>query len=147
MAKNKKEVIEITDEGIIAVDGLVADFEYLYDKIKTKSCDIVMTNKASYLCLLVPFEHWLSDRVSEEEFKKTVAYIKNEWQKNLEWIKMVEPEDIIKISKENGYKSIRLLASVNNIAANKLYQRIGFKNKGKVRLYNNEYIAYEYVMV
>lgn len=47
MAKNKKEVIEITDEGIIAVDGLVADFEYLYDKIKTKSCDIVMTNKAS----------------------------------------------------------------------------------------------------
>lgn len=100
MAKNKKEVIEITDEGIIAVDGLVADFEYLYDKIKTKSCDIVMTNKASYLCLLVPFEHWLSDRVSEEEFKRTVAYIKNEWHKNLEWIKMVEPEDVIHIYPE-----------------------------------------------
>ena len=82
MAKSKKEVIEITEEGIIIVDDLVADFQYLYDKIKTESCTIVMNSKASYLCLLVPFENWLSERVSEDEFKKTVAYIKNEWQKN-----------------------------------------------------------------
>ena len=97
MAKSKKEVIEITEEGIIIVDDLVADFQYLYDKIKTESCTIVMNSKASYLCLLVPFENWLSERVSEDEFKKSVAYIKNEWQKNEEWIKMLEPEDIIKI--------------------------------------------------
>lgn len=97
MAKSKKEVIEITEEGIIIVDDLVADFQYLYDKIKTESCTIVMNSKASYLCLLVPFENWLSEKVSEDEFKKTVAYIKNEWQKNEEWIKMLEPEDIIKI--------------------------------------------------
>ena len=100
MAKNKKEEIEITEEGIIIADGLVADFQYLYDKIKTKSCRIVMTSKASYICLLVPFEHWLSERVSEEEFKKTVAYIKNEWKRNLERIKMLEPEDIIHIYPE-----------------------------------------------
>ena len=97
MPKSKKEVIEITEEGIIIVDDLVADFRYLYDKIKTESCTIIMNSKASYLCLLVPFENWLSERVSEDEFKKTVAYIKNEWQKNEEWIKMLEPEDIIKI--------------------------------------------------
>lgn len=97
MAKSKKEVIGITEEGIIIVDDLVADFQYLYDKIKTESCTIVMNSKASYLCLLVPFENWLSERVSEDEFKKSVAYIKNEWQKNEEWIKMLEPEDIIKI--------------------------------------------------
>ena len=78
MAKSKKEVIEITEEGIIIVDDLVADYDYLYDKIKTKSCDIVMTSKASYLCLLVPFEDWLSDKVSEDEFKEVVAYIKKE---------------------------------------------------------------------
>lgn len=100
MAKSKKEVIEITEEGIIIVDDLVADFQYLYDKIKTKSCTIVMNSKASYLCLLVPFEHWLSDRVSEDEFKRTVAYIKNEWKRNLEIIKMLEPEDIIHIYPE-----------------------------------------------
>ena len=100
MAKSKKEEIEITDEGIIIVDGLVVGFEYLYDKIKTKSCIIVMTSKASYLCLLVPFQHWLSERVSVEEYKDIVAYIKDEWRKNLELIKMLEPEDVIHIYHE-----------------------------------------------
>lgn len=100
MAKSKKEEIEITDEGIIIVDGLVVGFEYLYNKIKTKSCIIVMTNKASYLCLLVPFRHWLSERVSVEECKEIVAYIKDEWLKNLELIKMLQPEDVIHIYPE-----------------------------------------------
>ena len=100
MAKSKKEVIGITEEGIIIVDGLVADFVYLYNKIKTKSCAIVMTSKAIYLCLLVPFQHWLSERVSVEEYKEIVAYIKDEWRINLEWIKMIEPEDIIHIYPE-----------------------------------------------
>jgi len=95
MAKIKKEEIEITDEGIIIVNGLVVGFEYLYNKIKTKSCIIVMTSKASYLCLLVPFQHWLSERVSVEEYKEIVAYIKDEWRKNLELIKMLKPEDVI----------------------------------------------------
>ncbi len=34
--KVKKKVIEITEEGIIIIDDLVADFQYLYDKIKTE---------------------------------------------------------------------------------------------------------------
>lgn len=100
MAKIKKEEIEITDEGIIIVDGLVADFEYLYNKIKTKSCIIVMTSKASYLSLLIPFRRWLSERVSEEECKEIVAYIKVEWRENLKLIKMLEPEDVIHIYPE-----------------------------------------------
>lgn len=95
MVESKKEVIEITQEGIIIVDDLVADFRYLYEKIKTKSCTIVMTSKSSYLCLLVPFEHWLSDRVSEDEFKEVVAYIKNEWQKDLEIINKIKNREAI----------------------------------------------------
>ena len=97
MAKSKKEVIEITEEGIIIVDDLVADFQYLYDKIKTKSCIIIMYSKASYLCLLIPFENWLSERVSEDEFKEIVNYIKNERQKDLEIINMLKAEDIVKM--------------------------------------------------
>ena len=97
MEENKKEVIRITNEGIIIANDLVADFQYLYDKIKPKSCIIVMISKASYLCLLVPFEKWLSERVSEEEFKEVVAYIKNEWKKNEEWINILESENIMKI--------------------------------------------------
>lgn len=97
MEENKKETIEITLQGTIFADGLVANFNYLYDKIKAKSCIIVMTSKASYLCLLVPFAKWLSERVSEEEFKEVVAYIKNEWEKNEECINLLESEKIMKI--------------------------------------------------
>ena len=87
MAKNKKEVIEITEEGIIAVDGLIADYRYLYDKIITKSCTIVIASKADYLRLLVPFRCWLHKNFAEDEVKEIVAYIQNEWQENLEIIK------------------------------------------------------------
>ena len=97
MAKSKKEGIEITEEGIIIVDDLVADFRYLYDKIKTKSCTIGITNEESYLNLLVPFENWLSERVDVDEFKEMVAYVKNEWQKNQEYINRAKNEDIIEI--------------------------------------------------
>ena len=97
MEKYKKEIIEITDEGIILIDKLPADFEYLYNKIKSKSCIISMFNEASYINLLVPFEAWLSDKVSEDDFKETVAYVKNEWQKDLEIINMMKDEETIKL--------------------------------------------------
>lgn len=89
MAKSKITEVEITEEGIIIIDKLIADFEFLYNHIKTKSCRIYMKNKASYLCLLVPFENWLSENVSEDDFIEVVAYVKNEWQKDLEIINML----------------------------------------------------------
>lgn len=90
MAKSKKEVIEITEEGIIVNDGLVVDYRYLYDKIKTKSCTIIMKSKAEYLRLLVPFRWWLQKNFSEDEVIEIVAYIKNEWEDCLEIINMFE---------------------------------------------------------
>lgn len=97
MEKYKKEIIEITDEGIILIDKLPADFENLYNKIKSKSCIISMFNEASYINLLVPFETWLSDKVSEDDFKETVAYVKNEWQKDREIINAMKDEETIKL--------------------------------------------------
>ena len=49
-----------------------------------------MRNKSCYLCLLVPFEDWLSENVSEDDFLEVVAYVKNEWQKDLEIINMFD---------------------------------------------------------
>lgn len=89
MAKSKITEVEITEEGIIIIDKLIADFEFLYNLIKTKSCRIYMKNKVCYLCLLVPFENWLSENVSEDDFIEVVAYMKNEWQKDLEIINML----------------------------------------------------------
>ena len=90
MAKSKITEVEITEEGIIVIDKLIADFAVLYNLIKKKSCRIYMRNKSCYLCLLVPFEDWLSENVSKDDFLEVVAYVKNEWQKDLEIINMFD---------------------------------------------------------
>jgi ribosomal protein S18 acetylase RimI-like enzyme len=45
-----------------------------------------------------------------------------------------------------GYESARLLAGASNAPANRLYERLGFTPKGKVRLYGSEYNAYELIL-
>ena len=55
-------------------------------------------------------------------------------------------QEVIHYARERGYESLRLLASIHNLPANKLYQRLKFINKGKVHLYNHEYAAYEYII-
>lgn len=95
MVESKKEVIRITNKGLILVDNMPTNFEYLYNKIKSKSCIIIMYNEADYINLLVPFETWLSNKVSENDFKKTVAYVKKQWQKNQEIINKIKNEETI----------------------------------------------------
>lgn len=95
MVESKKEVFRITNKGIILVDDIPTNFEYLYNKIKSKSCIIIMYNEADYINLLVPFETWLSDKVSEDDFKETVAYVKNQWQKNLEIMNNIKNREAI----------------------------------------------------
>ena len=90
MAKSKITEVEITEEGIIVIDELIADYTVLYNLIKTKSCRIYMKNKARYLRLLVPFRWWLRDNVSEDDCVEVISYIKSEWQKDLEIINMFE---------------------------------------------------------
>lgn len=89
MSKNKITEVEITEEGIIVIDELVADFSVLYNLIKTKSCRIYMKNRSCYRCLLVPFKHWLSENVSEDDFLEVVRYVRSEWLKDLEIINML----------------------------------------------------------
>lgn len=51
-------------------------------------------------------------------------------------------------AKNNGYKSIRLDTFINNIIAQKLYENIGFINKGIIKLEGNddEFIVYEKIL-
>ncbi|MGC9396267.1 MAG: GNAT family N-acetyltransferase [Anaerolineae bacterium] len=52
---------------------------------------------------------------------------------------------LIAHAKEQGYQSMRLLAEVNGVAANHLYQRLGFTRLGAVALYGKTFNAYELV--
>lgn len=48
-------------------------------------------------------------------------------------------------AKSQGYQSMRLLAAVNGVAANRLYTRMGFVCLGVVQLYGTSFNAYELV--
>ncbi|MBN2394498.1 MAG: GNAT family N-acetyltransferase [Anaerolineae bacterium] len=52
---------------------------------------------------------------------------------------------LIDYVKPQGYQSMRLLAVVNSIAANRLYTRMGFVCLGVVHLYEHSFNAYELV--
>ena len=52
---------------------------------------------------------------------------------------------LIEHVKLRGYQSMRLLAEVNNAAANRLYRRMGFTCLGVVPLYEKSFNAYELV--
>lgn len=50
---------------------------------------------------------------------------------------------IIEQAKSLGCDFVRLLASETNIPANRLYEKLGFRLLGKVRLYEWDFVAYE----
>jgi len=52
---------------------------------------------------------------------------------------------LIEYAKQQGYQSMRLIAVVDNIAANRLYRRMGFICLGVVQLYGKSFNAYELV--
>lgn len=53
---------------------------------------------------------------------------------------------LIAYAKQQGYQSMRLLAEVNSVAANRLYRRMGFVCLGVVQLYGKSFNAYELVL-
>jgi len=55
-------------------------------------------------------------------------------------------QNAIAHAKSRGFQSIRLLASVINIPANRLYAGMGFIKKGNVSLYGIDFVAYEYLI-
>jgi ribosomal protein S18 acetylase RimI-like enzyme len=55
-------------------------------------------------------------------------------------------QHLIAYAQEQGYESMRLLAGVNGVAANRLYKRLGFTYLGSVALYGHTFNAYELVL-
>ncbi len=52
-------------------------------------------------------------------------------------------KNISGIAKKKGYKATHHLAAEANKAANRLYQRMGYKDLGKIHVYDTDFIAYE----
>ena len=88
MHENNKTMVEVTDEGIIFVDYLAADYEFLFDLIINKSCHLYMASIKAYLNLTMGMQDWMKENKTIEEYNEVSDFIYNEYKANIEQLNL-----------------------------------------------------------
>lgn len=88
MHENNKTVVEVSDEGIIFVDYLAADYEFLFNLIINKSCHLNIASMRAYLNLTMGMQNWMKENKTIEEYNEVSDFISNEYKTSVEQINL-----------------------------------------------------------
>lgn len=88
MDENNKTIVEVTDEGIIVIDYLIADYEFLFNLIINKSCHLDIATEVGYLALTLGMQNWMFENKSVEEYKEVTDFIQREYKSSVEQINL-----------------------------------------------------------
>lgn len=88
MDEDNKTMVEVTDEGIIFVDYLAADYEFLFNLIINKSCHLDIASVGAYLKLTMGMQDWMKENKTIEEYNEVSNFIKNEYETCVEQINL-----------------------------------------------------------
>lgn len=88
MHENDKTMVEVTDEGIIFVDYLAADYEFLFNLIISKSCHLDIASMGAYLNLTMGMQDWMKENKTIEEYNEVSDFIYNEYKANIEQLNL-----------------------------------------------------------
>ena len=88
MDENNKKIVEVTDEGIIFVDYLTADYEFLFNLIINKSCHLDIASMRVYLNLTMGMQDWMKENKTIEEYNEVSNFISNEYKASVEQINL-----------------------------------------------------------
>ena len=86
MDENNKTIDEVNDEGIIIIDYLIADYEFLFNLIINKSCHLEIDSEEGYLALTLGMQNWMFENKSVEEYQEVTDSIINEYKASVEQI-------------------------------------------------------------
>lgn len=86
MQENNKTIVEVSDEGIIFVDYLTADYEFLFNLIINKSCHLEIASEEGYLALTLGMQNWMWENKSVDEYQEVTDFICSEYKANVEQI-------------------------------------------------------------
>lgn len=80
-----KVKIYVTDEGIVYIDGLLADYEALNDAIENDSIEMFFASKNAYDSLHEGYKEYLNDNATVSEIHRKLDFIKfiYEYQRQL----------------------------------------------------------------
>ena len=79
MQDRNKEVVTITDEGIVYIDYLVADYTILVNLIASDNCIIVFDSVEAYNNLKENLEQYIKNVCSIELAEHIMKFIAEEW--------------------------------------------------------------------
>lgn len=79
MQDRNKEVVTITDEGIVYIDYLVADYTILVNLIASDNCIIVFDSEEAYSNLKENLGQYIKNVCSIELAEHIMKFIAEEW--------------------------------------------------------------------
>lgn len=88
MHGNNKTIVEVTDEGVIYVDYLTADYEFLFNLIINESCHLYIASVRAYLNLTMGMQDWMKENKTIEEYNEVSDFIYNEYKANIEQLNL-----------------------------------------------------------
>lgn len=88
MHENNKTIVEVSDEGVIYIDYLTADYEFLFNLIISESCHLEIASVRAYLNLTMGMQDWMKENKTIEEFNEVNNFISNEYKASVELINL-----------------------------------------------------------
>ena len=79
MQDRSKEVVTITDEGIVSIDYLIADYTILVNLIASDNCIIVFDSEEAYNNLKEKLGQYIKNVCSIELAEHIMKFIAEEW--------------------------------------------------------------------
>lgn len=83
MEEQNKEVFNISDEGIITMDYLPADFSALVEHIAKNNCILIFDSKESYDNLKQEISQYFREICSIDLEDRVVKFIAEEWSQQV----------------------------------------------------------------
>lgn len=88
MHESNKTIVEVSDEGVIYIDYLTADYEFLFNLIINKSCHLDIASMRAYLNLTMGMQDWMKENKTIEEYNEVSNFISNEYKASVEQINL-----------------------------------------------------------
>lgn len=79
MQDKNKEVVTITDEGIVSIDYLIADYTMLVNLIASDNCILVFDSEEAYNSLKENLGQYIKNVCSIELAEHIMKFIAEEW--------------------------------------------------------------------
>ena len=84
MEETNKEVVTITDEGIVVIDYLIADYTVLIKLIEEDNCMLTFDSEEAYNNLVLGIYQYIRENCTIELGERIIKFIAEEWSQQVE---------------------------------------------------------------